>query len=279
MPPLKIKARIEANPWGNDYVVGDLHGSYTLLMSTLKDIEFDFAKDRLFCVGDLVDKGPESERTLGLLNEPWFFASIGNHEVLAYNLLMRQLQGSSLDHEQEIFFKKNGLQWLFDLSLEEKKSVKIRLERFFHTSAMVLEVNSPNGVFYVAHAKLPEHLRTADTTRYGLPSDQRILLGGDPDRGDSIKAALYQSEEMTVQGLDLPFLVMGDFADDDPLIFHGHNIFEQPVVADNRVYIDLGAFKRASSCGSSPGFSIVNPMLLREHLLAHHCRDDWTSKV
>lgn len=43
------------NTLGTDFVVGDLHGQYSLLMAELDGLGFDDAKDRLLCVGDLVD--------------------------------------------------------------------------------------------------------------------------------------------------------------------------------------------------------------------------------
>lgn len=39
---------------GRDFVVGDIHGCYDQLMDLLKEIKFDFAKDRMFAVGILL---------------------------------------------------------------------------------------------------------------------------------------------------------------------------------------------------------------------------------
>lgn len=64
---------IEQNNIGRDFIVGDLHGHYSKLIEGLKKINFDTEKDRLFCVGDLVDRGSEIEECLMLLKEKWFF--------------------------------------------------------------------------------------------------------------------------------------------------------------------------------------------------------------
>lgn len=71
-----------ANTSGTDFVVGDLHGCFQLLDALLIQVRFDPARDRLFSVGDLIDRGPDSLACLQLLQEPWFFAVAGNHEAM-----------------------------------------------------------------------------------------------------------------------------------------------------------------------------------------------------
>jgi hypothetical protein len=77
---------ITKNLFGRDYIVGDIHGNYLVLMSALKNIGFDFAKDRLFAVGDLINKGPDSYRCMMLLSEKWFYSVAGNHEMMLIDL-------------------------------------------------------------------------------------------------------------------------------------------------------------------------------------------------
>ena len=50
------------------WVVGDIHGQYDLLMEQLAQQHFDPSKGHLLVsVGDLVDRGPDSLKTLELL--------------------------------------------------------------------------------------------------------------------------------------------------------------------------------------------------------------------
>lgn len=72
----------EKNYAGRDFVVGDIHGCFSLLEKELEEINFNYNTDRLFSVGDLVDRGPESERCIEFLEKPWFHAILGNHEVM-----------------------------------------------------------------------------------------------------------------------------------------------------------------------------------------------------
>ena len=52
------------NDVGNDYICSDIHGHFSLLEAELSLISFDKNKDRLFCVGDLIDRGDESDLAL-----------------------------------------------------------------------------------------------------------------------------------------------------------------------------------------------------------------------
>ena len=69
-----------ANAAGRDFVIGDLHGCVDALRYLLHQVGFDAARDRLFSVGDLVDRGDQCEEALALLDKPWFYAVLGNHE-------------------------------------------------------------------------------------------------------------------------------------------------------------------------------------------------------
>ena len=75
--------RFPKNDAGRDFVVGDLHGCFARLQEDLGKLNFDPEKDRLFSVGDLVDRGPDSEQALGWLDKPRFHAVRGNHEQMA----------------------------------------------------------------------------------------------------------------------------------------------------------------------------------------------------
>jgi len=64
--------RVARNVAGRDFIAGDLHGTLTEFLKALNAAGFDEnAGDRLFLAGDLVDRGPESDRMLRLLEQPW----------------------------------------------------------------------------------------------------------------------------------------------------------------------------------------------------------------
>ena len=77
-------ARIEANAQGGrDFVVGDVHGEFPTLEALLAHVEFDPERDRLFALGDLVDRGPRSADALAWLEQGRITLSVmGNHEEM-----------------------------------------------------------------------------------------------------------------------------------------------------------------------------------------------------
>lgn len=62
--------RFALNTHGRDFAVGDTHGAFGALQRALEAIGFDAQKYRLFSVGDLVDRGPESHQVLVWLEKP-----------------------------------------------------------------------------------------------------------------------------------------------------------------------------------------------------------------
>ena len=111
MEPLPLVRQLPENSEGKDFVVGDLHGCYGLLEQLLEKAQFDTACDRLFSVGDLIDRGPESFRCLQLLAEPWFYAVQGNHEMMLLEFLASDLLGNLQEDDESDFFR-NGGEWI-----------------------------------------------------------------------------------------------------------------------------------------------------------------------
>ncbi|MHB1641444.1 MAG: metallophosphoesterase [Acidithiobacillus sp.] len=109
--------------------MGDLHGCVEHLRVLLRYVGFDESTDRLFSVGDLVDRGPDSPGALELLKEthagvqPWFYPVMGNHDAMLLAVLMQykdaNLRGlSDVDRARaEVYasaFFGNGGKWLSD---------------------------------------------------------------------------------------------------------------------------------------------------------------------
>jgi len=139
-------ARYALNATGRDYVVGDIHGMFTTLQELLEEVDFDESKDRLFSVGDLVDRGPESIAAIDWLAKPWFSACRGNHEQFALD---------ADDPEQfELWVNHNGGQWWLDVDENDRP----RYVEAFANMPLAMEVETSAGRIGIVHADIPrEH--------------------------------------------------------------------------------------------------------------------------
>ncbi|MDR1315290.1 MAG: metallophosphoesterase [Spirochaetales bacterium] len=137
----KIIARYEKNTKGRDFVCGDIHGCYTDLEQALKRLRFDTARDRMFCVGDLFDRGPESHGALAYLDTDWFFPVQGNHEDMFLKwYIVHDLERS--------YSYRNGSGW----QLKEDKEYLAQLARAVVALPLIIVV----GENLIVHACLPD---------------------------------------------------------------------------------------------------------------------------
>ena len=138
--------RFELNKAGRDFVVGDIHGMFTSLQGLLEQVSFDESKDRLFSVGDLVDRGPESILSIDWLAKPWFTACRGNHEQFALD---------AGDQEQyELWVNHNGGEWWLDVEEADRQ----RFVEAFAQMPLAIEVETQAGRIGIVHADVPrEH--------------------------------------------------------------------------------------------------------------------------
>ncbi len=74
---------------GFDYAIGDIQGCYDSLLTLLDHIQFDDRRDRLWLVGDIVNRGPESLAVLRFIRSLHQTPRItlGNHDLHLLGLL------------------------------------------------------------------------------------------------------------------------------------------------------------------------------------------------
>ncbi|MBU2768622.1 hypothetical protein HAP94_21240 [Acidithiobacillus ferrivorans] len=164
MPFIRNKiARHEANTSGRDFIVGDLHGCVEHLRTIMRHVGFDESTDRLFSVGDMVDRGPDSAATLALLLETWFYPVMGNHDAMLLAVLMRHerlLQGlSNVDQARAAIYASaffdNGGKWLKSFLREESHAgVLTEWRALLQDMPLIRVIGAGADRFHVAHAEL-----------------------------------------------------------------------------------------------------------------------------
>jgi serine/threonine protein phosphatase 1 len=205
-------SRFPLNEHGRDFVVGDIHGMFPHLSNLLADCEFDETADRLFSVGDLVDRGPDSKSALEWLDKPWFYACRGNHEQFAID---------STDPEQlEVWVNYNGGEWWTALDAEEQEVFRRR----FKALPMALEVETRWGRVGIVHADVPPL----------LPWERFMDLLEARDR-DAALYAMWSRNRISGMCTSLP--VTGGIQ----RVYCGHTPTRETVQIDNVYYIDTGA--------------------------------------
>lgn len=136
--------RVDRNPTGRDLVVGDVHGHLAQLQRQLDDIRFDPQSDRLFFLGDIVDRGPDSEALLEMVDQRTYFSVLGNHEAMM--IAGYESPGSAGLH------RANGGEWFYRLPDGERQQCVAAARRW----PWAIEVDTGFGRAGLVHANVPD---------------------------------------------------------------------------------------------------------------------------
>ncbi|OHU85154.1 MULTISPECIES: metallophosphoesterase [Pseudoalteromonas] len=210
------------NNFGEDFFVGDLHGSLHELNRLLKQIEFNFSKDRLFCTGDLIDRGENSQECLELLNTNWFFSVLGNHELFL-------IESQEKNYFKEAIWKRNGGSWFYSISPKmQNKLRKLVLDKV----SLSLSVETDSGVIGVVHSEYPY-------AKWPIREDSTI-------NDEVLRQLVWNRLNMNEQSSQI--------IEGVNLLISGHSSVQQPLLIGKQLYIDTGA-------GYKPNVDIKAPRL------------------
>ena len=218
----KIKY-INGDDYSNIYVVGDTHGGYTQLKDKLKEVGFNYNTDLLIAVGDLVDRGKENEKCIGLLNDHWFVSIKGNHEDFCYKGMMD-------DHIK--FYHRmsnNGGEWFYNLPEDLMHDIGNLLNQL----PVMLEVKYKGKKFGFVHADLP-------VQDWELAKE--MLLNGDNIDGRSFEDHLLWSRGIITDYENSCEIVNIAQVDN---VFFGHTVLPRITQVGNCTFLDTGGcFKK-----------------------------------
>lgn len=169
--------RLEKNTNGRDFLIGDIHGCFSRLRALLDAAAFDESRDRLFSVGDLVDRGPESHQAMEWLDKPWFFAVRGNHEQMAINF--------AAGHNHPFQYERNGGRWFIDLPDIEQQWIASRFEQL----PLGIEVPVGDRRVGIVHAEVPGNDWHRLELATGAARETALWSRTIIDRGEDIEVA------------------------------------------------------------------------------------------
>jgi bis(5'-nucleosyl)-tetraphosphatase (symmetrical) len=179
-----------------DYAIGDVQGCFNTLSALLKKINFNIDRDRLYFLGDVVNRGTHSLETLRFIysNKDNIDMVLGNHDFYLLFCAYTKKKLNKFDTFQDILNapdKVNLLQYLIErpLAILHKESLLVHAgvppqwsrSDVFKNASMVeqsLRSNSPYEFLYKMFGDLPhewsENLSQEDKSRYTINALMRL---------------------------------------------------------------------------------------------------------
>lgn len=241
---------------GRDFFVGDIHGSFDLLKKLLDRVGFDVGTDRLWSVGDLVDRGEQSLEVVRFFRDtPGCEAVMGNHDAM--------FLFSESYEVGRVYSQYSG--WMSNHSAAEVQEIS----DYLACLPMSREVEIGDGRRVgIVHATMPESAATFkagdSAVACGLSGNDAIDVDGLYERGKMLwgrrmaVAAAAATQSPSGKGLSTRMLQRGIALQTThpavDLVISGHTpLREKPVRLGNHMFIDT------SACFSDGSLTLYEP--------------------
>ncbi len=208
------------------FICSDIHGHFSIFEIELKKHNFCEINDRLFSLGDLIDRGNESNQVLSWLEKPWFNAIQGNHERMLINAVESE---SNALNSQWIMW---GGDWAKDYNYRDLMQYYEKLSAL----PIAIEVNlQKNRKIGLVHAELP------DICDWQEVCSLLSCIGlNDIEGNKNISNMLWNKSQ--------PYYNIDQILDVKPVknidhVFHGHTILQDYYTLTNRTFMDLGSYE------------------------------------
>jgi serine/threonine protein phosphatase 1 len=212
--------KLEKNTNGRDFVCGDIHGCFDKVVTAMAENNLDTSKDRLFCVGDLIDRGPKSELALEYLEKTWFYPVLGNHEHLFF-------MGNVESDDSENFLRnhvRNGGGWAYKQTAEFRKKLVHAIDKM----PLIIQV----GDTLILHASLPNLENLEPIEKFPFQFMEEILW-----------ERPREARDVKIQGINR--------------VYVGHSIVPEPVTQGKTINIDTGAFLTKDKYGRDGKLTMI----------------------
>ncbi|MBN8431570.1 metallophosphoesterase [Microbulbifer salipaludis] len=254
---MSLFLKIDRNLTGRDFVVGDVHGHLQQLLTQLQEVTFDTSLDRLFFLGDLVDRGPDSEALLAMIDQQTFFSVAGNHEAM-------MIAGFE-NPETAARHRANGGEWFYMLPRAQRQHLVSQVRRW----PWAIELDTGRQCIGLVHANViggswPRTqlaltaIEEAWSADISLENDERMASAAEQFLWDrslasqlyrhllglgNAKRTLAEYKRLFLEHLDTidhaqpealaPFQISGIDA-----LYLGHNFVPRPVSVGNCYFLD-----------------------------------------
>lgn len=179
------------------YAIGDLQGCFRPLMRLLEEIEFDPEHDRLWIVGDLVNRGPASLEVLRwcYANRAHITTVLGNHDIYLIARALGAVPKKKRDTLDDIIESEDGpvlLEWLRSRPLIHRDGQWLMVHAGLHPEwttdqaqsyARDIESRIQSGyrpavasLLEPAPLRLDDAMSAADTRRFALAVMTRMRM-------------------------------------------------------------------------------------------------------
>lgn len=225
--------KFEINEKGNDYVCPDIHGCFSIFEKTLNELNFDVSVDRLFVLGDLIDRGPESHKVLKYLEQPWFNSILGNHELLCI--------WSEFYTRWDRVWKLNGGDWITEQNIPNGFLRELR-DKLAELPLIIELTNSYGKQIGLVHAEIYQDWNETIDRVKTITTEDLWSAGGE-----------YQKHSLLVEQLVWlrQKVKLYCHKDNDPetiisnidFVLHGHTICSKDIQIGNCFYLDRGCYR------------------------------------
>lgn len=214
VPPVQ---NLPLNTKGRDFVIGDIHGRYDLVYEALSKVKFNEQTDRLFCVGDLIDRGQYSDHVADFLAKPFVYAIRGNHE----DILLKLYESNTGKSPEKIIANISdqiGLHWWMHVEKKEK----IRILDALRKLPLVLEVETSRGNVGLVHGEVDRDLTW-----------QEFVVDINNNKAHVVQEALWGRSRLSYG--------ISDIIQGIGRVYVGHTVQDKIKKLGNVVAIDTGA--------------------------------------
>lgn len=229
------------NLTGRDFIVGDIHGNNKKLKRALESVRFNDSKDRIFLLGDFIDRGKDNLLILdNLYHKKNWNSILGNHENMILNRYelppIKPLYNSTVKTRFEAaeLHALNGGRWFDNL---RNDSARLNIYKLISKLPIAMTLETSNGNLGLIHAEVPKHYTSdwnelIELLNKGHKTFISEALWG---RNAILDGFNYVEGEYIEPGYAIERFISGI----DGTI-HGHTGVKEPVVVGNQLWMDTG---------------------------------------